>query len=58
MNTTDSPAPRPDVISLGDEDAVKEVVWNSVLGLWDLINDLARLRPSRRERPRRNSVER
>jgi hypothetical protein len=52
MNTTDSPAPRPDVISLGDEDAVKEVVWNSVLGLWDLINDLARLRPSRRERYR------
>jgi hypothetical protein len=52
LSTTDSPGPRPDVVSLGDEDAVKEVVWKSVLGLWDLINDLTRLRPSRRERYR------
>jgi uncharacterized protein (TIGR00730 family) len=40
------------VISLGDEEAVKEIVWKSVLGLWDLINDLTRLQPSRRERYR------
>jgi uncharacterized protein (TIGR00730 family) len=52
MSTTDATGPRPDVISLGDEDAVKEVVWKSVLGLWDLINDLTRLQPSRRERYR------
>jgi hypothetical protein len=52
LSTTDSPGPQPDVISLGDEDAVKEVVWKSVLGLWDLINDLTRLQPSRRERYR------
>jgi hypothetical protein len=52
LSTTDSPGPRPDVISLGDEQAVKEVVWKSVLGLWDLINDLTRLRPSRSERYR------
>ena len=52
MSTTDSPGPRPDVVSLGDEDAVKDVVWKSVLGLWDLINDLTRLRPSRSERYR------
>src|SRR5262245_63861151 len=52
MSTPDSPGPRPDVISLGDENAVKEIVWKSVLGLWDLINDLTRLQPSRRERYR------
>jgi len=52
LSTTHSPGPRPDVVSLGDEDAVKDVVWKSVLGLWDLINDLRRLRPSRSERYR------
>jgi uncharacterized protein (TIGR00730 family) len=41
-----------DVISLADEDAVKEAVWASVLGLWDVVNKLTRLRPSRRERYR------
>lgn len=41
-----------DVISLGDEDAVKEAVWTSILGLWDVVNTLTRLRPSRRERYR------
>ena len=39
-------------ISLADEDAVKEAVWASVLGLWDVANTLTRLRPSRRERYR------
>jgi hypothetical protein len=33
MRPTDSSGPRSDVISLGDEEAVKEVVWNSVLGV-------------------------
>jgi hypothetical protein len=41
-----------DLISLADEDAVKEAVWSSVLGLWDVVNTLTRLRPSRRERYR------
>jgi hypothetical protein len=52
LSTTESSGPRHDVVSLGDEDAVKEVVWKSVLGLWDLISDLTRLRPSRSERYR------
>jgi len=52
MSTPDAAGPRPDAVSLGDEDAVKDVVWKSVLGLWDLINDLTRLQPSRRERYR------
>src|SRR5688572_27337444 len=39
-------------ISLADEDAVRQVLVNSVLGLWDVVNDLARLKPSRRDRYR------
>ena len=39
-------------ISLADEDAVKQVIVDSVLGLWDTVNNLTRLQPSRRERYR------
>ena len=41
-----------DLISFADEDAAKEAVWSSILGLWDVVNTLTRLRPSRRERYR------
>jgi uncharacterized protein (TIGR00730 family) len=43
---------RADTISLADEDAVKQVLVDPVLGLWDVVNSLTRLRPSRRERYR------
>ena len=33
-------------VSLADEERVKEVLVNSVLGLWDVVNNLTRLRPS------------
>jgi uncharacterized protein (TIGR00730 family) len=39
-------------ISLGDEDRVKELLIHSILGLWDVVNDLTRLRPTRRHRYR------
>jgi uncharacterized protein (TIGR00730 family) len=39
-------------VSLADEEGVKEVVVNSVLGLWDVVNNLTRLKPSRRDRYR------
>ena len=39
----------PGTISLGDEDRVKEVLVNSILGLWDIVNNLTQLRPSRRD---------
>src|SRR4051795_9400416 len=39
-------------ISLADEDAVKEVLVSTVFGLWDIVNNLTRLRPSKRERYR------
>ena len=40
------------LISLADEDAVRDTVWASILSLWDVVNELTRLRPSRRERYR------
>jgi uncharacterized protein (TIGR00730 family) len=39
-------------ISLADEEAVKDVLVSTVFGLWDIVNNLTRLRPSRRERYR------
>jgi hypothetical protein len=39
-------------ISLSDEDAVKQLLLDSILGLWDVVNGLTRLRPSRRDRYR------
>jgi len=41
-----------ELVSLADEDAVKHVLVESVLSLWDVVNGLTRLRPSRRERYR------
>src|SRR5262245_43943285 len=41
-----------DFVSLADEEQVKQVLSQSILGLWDLVNSLTRLRPSRRERYR------
>jgi uncharacterized protein (TIGR00730 family) len=37
-------------ISLTDENAVKQLLTNSILGLWNVVNDLTRLKPSRRDR--------
>jgi uncharacterized protein (TIGR00730 family) len=52
MGTNDSQAPKDDRISLADEEGVKQVLVNSVLGLWDVVNNLTRLRPSKHERYR------
>jgi hypothetical protein len=41
---------RGSIVSLADENGVREVVVETVLGLWDVVNNLTRLRPSRRER--------
>ena len=41
-----------DTVSLGDEEAVKQILQSAVLGLWDVVNNLTRLRPSHRERYR------
>jgi uncharacterized protein (TIGR00730 family) len=49
INTTVS---RTDQIKLDDEEAVKGVLIESVLGLWDVVNNLTRLQSSRRDRYR------
>ena len=49
---TDPAEQRPDVVSLADEEGVKEVLLNSILELWEVVNNLTRLQPSRRERYR------
>jgi uncharacterized protein (TIGR00730 family) len=41
--------PSTNLISLADEDAVRDAVWASILGLWKTVNTLTRLRPSRRK---------
>ena len=39
-------------ISLSNEREVLDLVANSIMGLWDVVNNLTRLRPTRRERYR------
>src|SRR4029077_13185390 len=41
---------RADPVSLADEEAVKEILVDSVLGLWEVVNNLTRLRPTRKDR--------
>jgi uncharacterized protein (TIGR00730 family) len=40
------------LISLSDEEAVKEILGTTVLNLWKIVNNLTRLRPSKHERYR------
>jgi uncharacterized protein (TIGR00730 family) len=42
----------PQTVSLADEEGVKQILVRTVFGLWDIVNDLTRLRPSKRERYR------
>ncbi len=51
MSATD-PTQRTHAISLSDEQQVKQVLIDSVLGLWDVVNNLTRLKPSRDDRYR------
>jgi uncharacterized protein (TIGR00730 family) len=39
-------------VSLADEEAVKQLLVKTVFGLWDIVNDLTRLKPSKHERYR------
>ena len=43
---------RDDLVTLGDEEQVLKVVSSSVLQLWDVVNNLTRLRPTTRQRYR------
>jgi uncharacterized protein (TIGR00730 family) len=46
------PRPGATTVTLDDEEGVKRIVADAVLGLWNVVNNLTRLRPSRRERYR------
>jgi len=52
MMTTTDVTQRNNAVSLADEEAVKKVLVDSVLGLWDVVNNLTRLQPAKRDRYR------
>jgi uncharacterized protein (TIGR00730 family) len=52
MSATDNTTQATSTVSLDNEEAVKKVLTDSVLGLWEVVNNLTRLKPSRRERYR------
>jgi uncharacterized protein (TIGR00730 family) len=52
MSSKPSPEAKPAAVSLADEEAVKQVLVGAVFGLWDIVNNLSRLRPTKRERYR------
>jgi uncharacterized protein (TIGR00730 family) len=52
MNSDSHRATKAGTVSLADEDAVKEVLVGTVFSLWDVVNNLTRLRPSKKERYR------
>jgi uncharacterized protein (TIGR00730 family) len=49
MNAQEIKHQRPDTVSLADEDAVKEILVSTVFGLWDIVNNLTRLRPTKHD---------
>ncbi len=52
MSTNRSAAGAPNTVSVADGDAVKRIVTDTLLGLCATVNNLTRLRPSKRERYR------
>ena len=50
--TTDNQENKMGPVSLADEEAVKQILVNAVFGLWDIVNNLTRLKPSKSERYR------
>jgi uncharacterized protein (TIGR00730 family) len=52
MNPENRTPKGPQTISLADEEAVKQTLVRTIFGLWEIVNDLTLLRPSKRERYR------
>jgi uncharacterized protein (TIGR00730 family) len=52
MNRGQKVEDRSGIVSLANEDAAKEILVRAVFGLWDVVNELTRLRPSKHERYR------
>jgi uncharacterized protein (TIGR00730 family) len=49
MKAQETKHQRPDTVSMADEEAVKEILVSTVFGLWDIVNKLTRLRPTKRD---------
>jgi len=43
------PSKKPTTVSLDDEEGVKQILTDTLFGLWATVNNLSRLRPSKRE---------
>ncbi len=52
MSSLENASDRSRLVSLADEDGVKEILATSILSLWEVVNELTRLRPSKRDRYR------
>jgi uncharacterized protein (TIGR00730 family) len=52
MSETDPGKRAPTTVSLADEEGVKQILIDTLFGLWGIVNNLTRLRPSKRERYR------
>src|SRR5215831_16339019 len=52
MRTPESVAKGSQTVSLADEEGVKDILVRTVFGLWEIVNNLTRLRPSKHERYR------
>jgi uncharacterized protein (TIGR00730 family) len=52
MNEQENFAGSSEIVRLGDEEATVQVVSQAILGLWEVVNNLTRLRPTRRPRYR------
>jgi predicted Rossmann-fold nucleotide-binding protein len=50
--TTETTARPNQAVSITDEDAVKAILAESVFGLWDVVNNLTRIKPVKRDRYR------
>ena len=50
MNPENALPKGPQIVSLADEEGVKQILVRTIFGLWEIVNDLTRLRPSQRER--------
>jgi uncharacterized protein (TIGR00730 family) len=49
MSANDTSGAKRGTVSLADEEAVKQILVSTVFSLWDIVNNLTRLRPSRQE---------
>jgi uncharacterized protein (TIGR00730 family) len=52
MTSSETPKHAPTTVSLADEEAVKRILVETMFSLWSTVNNLSRLRPSKRERYR------